>query len=134
MINIDESSINRNAKNAYSRGVKGCSIKCQNSIIAGSASMIIAICSNGAWITLVTNETINSNKFAWFLKILADWLHSHNYFGNPHAMLLLDNCSIHKGSLTVIVLQSFSFKTLFIRVFSSYFPPVEQRLAWKRES
>ena len=126
LINIDESSINRSVKNAYSWGVKGYPIECQNSVISGSASMIMAICSNGAWITLVTNETINSGNFTWFLKILADWLHSHNYFGYNRAMLLLDNWSIHKSSSTVIVLQSFSFITLFIPAYSPEFAPVEQ--------
>ena len=83
-------------------------------------------------IILVTNETIDINNFAWFLKILDDWLRSHNYFGHSHAMLLLDNYSINKSSLTVIVLQTFSFITLFILAFSSYFPSIEQWYSLKK--
>ena len=123
LINIDESSINRGVKNAYSWGLKGYPIECQNSVIAGSASMIMAICSNGAWLTLVTNEMIDSNNFTWFLKILADWLHSHNYFGYSHAILLLYNFSIHKSSSTMMVLKSFNFITLFIPAYSPDFAP-----------
>ena len=47
-------------------GVIGHPIECQNSALAGSASMIMAILSNGSWITLVTRETIYSNNFTWF--------------------------------------------------------------------
>ena len=48
LINIDESSINRSVKNAYSWGVIGHPIECLNSALAGSASMIMAILSNGS--------------------------------------------------------------------------------------
>ena len=92
LINIDESSINRSVKLAYSWGLKGMPIESHNSALVGSASMIIAICSNGAWISKVINETIDSNNFTWFLKIMISWLQLHNYFEFSQAILLHDNC------------------------------------------
>ena len=63
LINIDEPSINRSVKLAYSWGPKGMPIESQNSALVGSESMIMAICSNGAWISKMINETIDSNNF-----------------------------------------------------------------------
>ena len=125
LINIDESSINRSVKIAYSWGVNGQPIEFQNISLSGSASIIMAICSNGAWISKVINETIDSNNFIWFLKILISWFQSNNYFEYSQVILLLDNCSIHKNDLTIIVLQRFKFTTLFILVYSPDFAPVE---------
>ena len=125
LINIDKSSINRSFKNAYSWGVIGHPIEYQNSAIAGSASMIIVILYNWSRITLVTSETIDSNNFIWFLKIMANWLYSHNYFGYSEVILLLDNYLIHKSSSTTKVLQSFRFTTLFISTYNPDFAPVE---------
>ena len=125
LINIDESSINRSVKIAYSWGVKGQPIESQNISLSGSASIIMAICSNGAWISKVINETIDSNNFIWFLKILISWLQSNNYFEYSQVILLLDNCSIHKSDSTISVLQRFKFTTLFIPAYSPDFAPVE---------
>ena len=143
LINIDESSINKDVKIAYSWGIKGKPIESQNSSLAGSASIIMAICSNGAWISKVINKTINSDCFIWFLKIMVDWLQSHNYFEWSRVIVLLDNCSIHKSGQTLAVFESLKFATMFIPAYSPEFAPVEywfsqikRRLSeiWKREN
>ena len=80
LINIDESFINRNIKSNCSRGFKGSPIETQNAATEGSVSMIMGICSNGSWINLIINKTINSNYFEWFLKIMGNWLNTHDNF------------------------------------------------------
>ena len=65
-------------------------------------------------------------SFWWFLKILANWLNSHNYFRHFRVILLLNNCSIYKTSSIEMVLQSFSFITLLIHAYYLDFAPVEQ--------
>ena len=55
LINIDESSLNRGMKINYSWGLKGHPLEIQNSSLTGSVTMIMAICSNGAWISFVIN-------------------------------------------------------------------------------
>ena len=59
LINIDESSINRNTKLQYSWWFKGVPIESQNSLFVGSVRMVMAILSNSSWINFVINETIN---------------------------------------------------------------------------
>ena len=53
LINIDESSINRNIKSNCSWGFKGSPIETQNVAIERSVSMIMGIYSNGSWINLI---------------------------------------------------------------------------------
>ena len=60
IINIDETIFNRNWKTNYSWGLRGDSKEWQNEIIVNSINMIFALCSNGWWMSLTTNESINS--------------------------------------------------------------------------
>ena len=115
LINIDESSINRNVKSVYSWGVKGLPIESQNSVFAGSVSLIMAICTNGAWISKIINETIDSENFIWFIKVMISWLQSHNYFEHSQIIiLLLDNCAIHKSNQVAALFQRVNFIILYI--------------------
>ena len=77
LINIDESSINRNTKSNYSWGFKGTTIEAQSSSIADSVSIIMGIWSNGSWISFISNSTINFTTFTWFLKALWSCLESN---------------------------------------------------------
>ena len=105
LINIDESSINRNTKLQYSWGFKGVPIESQNSLFVGSVSMVMAILSNGSWINFVINETINSTNFNWLLKILYNWLKTKNFFSFSKVAIILDNCSIHNSNSTESLLR-----------------------------
>ena len=143
IINIDESSINRNVKSVYSWGVKGLPIESQNSVFAGSVSLIMAICSNGAWISKVINETIDSENFIWFIKVMISWLQSHNYFEHSQIILLLDNCAIHKSNQVAALFQKVNFIILYIPAYSPDFAPIEMCFSlikrklyeeWKREN
>ena len=129
LINIDESSINRNVKSSYFWGKKGQIIEAQNSIITGSASMIMPICSNGVWICLVINETIGSFNFTWFIKIMTSWLKSNSYFGFSQVMILLDNWSIRNSKIVKSLLQRINFTIIYIPVYSPDFAPVKMCLS-----
>ena len=74
MINIDETSFNRHMKINYSWGVKGYPVEAKNSPFSGSVSAWMATLSNGSFIAMLTNETINSHKFRLFLRQLHRWL------------------------------------------------------------
>ena len=100
-------------------------IKAQNSIITGSVSMIMAICSNGAWICLVINETIGSFKFTWFIKILIRWLKSNSYFRYFQIMILLENSSIRKSKTVKSLLKKTNFTIIYIHVYRTDFASVE---------
>ena len=125
LINIDESSINRNIKSNYSWGFKGSPIEAQNAAIEGSVSMIMGICSNGSWINLIVNKTINSNYFEWFLKIMWNWLNTHDNFWYSQVMVLLDNWAIHKSKISQTWFKKMGYTIIFIPAYSPDFAPVE---------
>ena len=64
IVNIDEASINKSTKLNYPWGLKGMQIEVWNSSFAGSVSMIMVVCSNGAWLNMTLNQTIDSTNFA----------------------------------------------------------------------
>ena len=64
LVNIDESYINRKVKSNYSWRFKGCPVEVNNSAISDSENLIMGICSNGSWITMILNETTDA---AWFI-------------------------------------------------------------------
>ena len=124
-INIDESSINRDVKSNYSWGFKGFPIEVNNTIFADSASLIMAIWSDGSWISLIVNEAINSTKFVWFLKIMGSWLKSHDCFGYSKIAIILENWAIHKSATTRNWLEKIECTIFFIPAYSPDFAPVE---------
>ena len=60
----------------------------------------MATWSNGNWILLITNETINSNKFVLFLNYLFKSLEVNHNFGYEEVLLAMDNWKYHKSSIT----------------------------------
>ena len=63
IINIDESCISRNTKIDYAWNKKGDVKEYNNSPFIGSVSLILAILSNGTWIAMIVNSSINSELF-----------------------------------------------------------------------
>ena len=125
LINIDESSINRSVKTLYSWSFKGISNEKKNSSFSGSISWILAICSNGFWICFLINQTIDSNSFIWFLKILNQWLIANKNFGYDEIFLLLDNCSTHKSEVTQSLFKKLPYFIYYLPAYSPELAPVE---------
>ena len=97
MINVGESSLNREIKSNYSWGIKGKSIETKNISFTGSISLILVILSNGSWIWFLSSNSVDSDSFVWFIKIMKNWLNYHKNFGYQLIHLLLDNCFVHKS-------------------------------------
>ena len=134
IVNIDESSINRRVSTNYTWGIKGFPIECRNSPFAGSVSLVMAICSNGAWISFFINETIDSQHFIWFLKILNQWLDSNNNFGYSKVILMLDNWSFHKSSLSKRLLLKLWYTIVYLPAYSPNFAPIEMWFSMIKKS
>ena len=129
MINVDESSLNKEIKSNYSWDIKGKSIETKNISFTGSISWVLAILSNGSWIWFFGSSFVDSDSFMWFIKIMENWLNYHNNFGYEQIHLLLDNCSVHKSCKTMIVLKKLSYKIYYILAYSPDFAPIEMCLS-----
>ena len=125
IVNIDESSLNRHIKNNYGWSVKGVPWELKNSSFLGNASLCRAICSNGAWISLITNETIDSNKFILFLDHLNSWLKSENNFGYADVLFIMDNWKYHKSKISKHKLMELSYKVVYLPPYTPQWTPIE---------
>ena len=99
IINIDESSLNRHIKYNYGWSLKGVTWKTKKWSFSNSDRLWLAIYSNVAWISLISNETINSFNFMLFLDHLHSCLKSFNNFGYYEVLLIFDNWSYHKSNV-----------------------------------
>ena len=96
IINIDESSINRHKKMNYNWSTKWWLNESLNSNFSGLTSIWMAICSNGTWTAVLTNESIDSNKCLILIEHLEYRLKDNNFYENFNIMLIMDNCAVHK--------------------------------------
>ena len=117
LINIDESSINRLVKTNYSWDCKEDPIKWKISSFTGSISWILEICSNGSWLYILSNNTIDFISFIWFIKILNNWLKSNDNF-EYYDIIMLDNWYKHKSQLSKNLFIKHTFKILYIPTYS----------------
>ena len=126
MINIDETSFNRHMKINYSWGVKGYPVEAKNSPFSDSVSAWMATLSNGSFIAMLTNETINSHKFRLFLRQLHRWLKNNEWFEFDDVLILMDNWSIHKsGEVRTTLLQT-NYKIMFLPAYTPQWVPIEK--------
>ena len=74
IINVDESSINRNTKLNYAWSVRNDPKEYQNTPFKGSISLVFAIFSNRAWYSILINSTINSELLCHFIHKMSIWI------------------------------------------------------------
>ena len=125
LINIDETLINKETKLNYSWTPVGKNSEWFNSKFAGSLNITFAICSNGGWIAMLSNETLTADRFMTFLKFFKTFLIENNNFEFKNVVLMLDNLSWHRTSKIIDLWQKYSFKIWYIPPYSPLFAPVE---------
>ena len=109
----------------YSWGVKGYHVEAKNSPFAGSVNAWMAILSNGSFIAMLTNETINSQKFILFLTQLHRLLKNNEWFEFKDVLILLDNWSIHKSAEVQTRLLQMNHKVMFLPAYTPQWAPIE---------
>ena len=90
-----------------------------------SANLWFVVCFNEAWISIITNKTINSNKFILLLNQLNSWLKSINNFGYDEMLLIIDNWSYRKSLCTKYWLIKYSFKVIYLPSNTPQWTPLE---------
>ena len=72
--NIDESKIGRNSQITYSWSKRGTSSEYKNQPFTGLLNIVLTILSNGAWVWMLINKTINSEGFSEYVSRFNDWI------------------------------------------------------------
>ena len=120
LINIDESSINRFVKTNYYWGYKWKPFEWKNSSFTGSISWVLAVCSNGSWLSFLTNQTFDSRNFIWFIKILNNRLNLYENVEYNEVIIILDNWSAHKSQLTQNLLNHIMYFIFWFIILSLF--------------
>ena len=88
LCNIDECWINRNTRSNYSWGLRSKTIEWKNITLVGRISWIMAIFSNGAWMALTTQNSIDSILFFQFLIVLCNWVEKSDMFPEKEVLMI----------------------------------------------
>ena len=113
IVNIDESSFNRDLKMEYSWLPKGRTSAIINQIYRGSKSMINAFWSDGECIWVILNENVNSDCFQDFLSILNYFLELRNLNSSEKTLIMVDNAAYHSSRDTKDKMKNMNFDFMF---------------------
>ena len=120
IINIEESCISRNTKIDYAWNKKGDVKEYNNSPFIGSVSLILAILSNGTWIAMIVNSSINSELFWEFIRYIKkkNWILMHKNCGFDKVIITLDNWPWHRSRLTRWMLEGLNCSVVYLPAYS----------------
>ena len=126
IVNIDESSFNKDLKMEYSWLPKGVTSSIINQFYCGSTSMLTAFWSDGEYIWVILNDTVNSTRFSDFLWIVRYFLDLMDLNTPDKTIILLDNAAYHRSYETKEKLKELNLNTIFLPPYSPVFAQVEQ--------
>ena len=126
IVNIDESSFNKDIKMRYSWLPKGITYVIINQIHQGSKSMLTAFWSDGEYIWAVINDTVNSQCFQDFLWVIKYFLKRRNLDSPDKTVIMLDNAPYHSSETTKLKFNNLNLSVMFLPPYSPVLAPVEQ--------
>ena len=125
LINIDETTLSKTTKANYSWTPAGKNGETLNAKYINSMNIVLAICSNGSWLEMLTNDTLNAERFLIFLQNLKSWLDENHNFRFKKIWILLDNLSSHRTQKVIDFCSNWDIKLCFIPPYSPTWAPVE---------
>ena len=125
LINIDEAWLNKETKANYSWVSTGMNGESQNINLANTMNIVLAIWSYGSWLEILSNNTLNEDRFIFSLKNLKIWLDENNCFGYSKILILLDNLASHRTNKVIDYWAKSNIKLCFIPPYSPTLAPVE---------
>ena len=102
IINLDESSFDRSTKLEFSWLPKGRSCQFINDWLKGRTSLILATWNTSEWFAMVVLDTVNSQKFWFFLKLLEAIVRSRNCITQKSPIVIFDNARTHSSIFTKV--------------------------------
>ena len=87
--------------------------------------MITAILSNGEFLSLILEDTGDSDKFWKFLLILKYAICYVMKIRETEWIVVLDNAKIHHSNITLKTMKALGFTIMFLSTYSPSLAPVE---------
>ena len=124
-LNINETSFTKRIKTNYSWTPIGENGELLNSNDINSKNLVLAFCSNGSLIEMITNDTLNEERFIVFMQNVKKWFDENNRFSNKKIWILLDNLASHRTQKAADLCSMYDFKIWFIPPYSHTLAPVD---------
>ena len=121
IINLDESSFDRSVKRQFSWLPVGRSYPIINDKLKGRASLILATWNTGEWISMVVLDTVDSEKFWFFLELLKVTISNNNSDITKPPIIILDNARTHSSIKTINKIKDLDLQ---IRFLAPYWPEI----------
>ena len=121
VINLDESSFDRSTKSEFSWLPVGESCQIINDRLKGRASLIQATWNTSEWLAMVLLDTINSQKFWFFLKILKEIISRWDGNNQKSPIVIFDNARTHSSKITKSIIKELDLQ---VRFWAPYWPEV----------
>ena len=126
IINLDESSFDRSAKAEFSWLPVGKSCQIINDRFKGRASLILATWSTGEWLAMVVQDTINSQKFWFFLKVLDTIVSRRNEINQKSSIVIFNNARTHSSIFSKSIIKELNLEVRFWAPYWQEVAPVER--------
>ena len=132
MVNIDETSLNREVLNQRSWLKVGVNCELFNQKFKDSLSLVSATTSNGDIIAAPINHKLNSVTFIGFLKTINCWIDEVLEGRHLKIFILLDNCPIHRSKLVLDYMKTTDRMYLFLPQYTPSLAPIDFYLeSWR---
>ena len=119
---------NRDLKMEYSWLPKGITSAIVNQLHSGSRGLIATFCSDGEFLCVWINKTVNSEWFASFLWILKYFLKLRRINYEDNVKIMLYNAPYHSSIATKEIIKKLRLSFFFLPPYSPALAPVEQFL------
>ena len=126
IINCDESSFDRSVKRQFSWLPAGKSCPIINDKLKGRASLILATWNTGEWVAMVVLDTINSDKFWFFLTLLDTVINWSNDNKKKSPIVIFDNARTHTSIKTKSKIKELDMQVRFMAPYWPEVAPIER--------
>ena len=125
IVNIDESSFSRSVKWMYSWLPKSKTSGIINTLFKGRTTLILALLTNGHWISMTIDETAKSEDFCLFLCVLKNFI--EKWFMRTYSAIKLtfDNATVHLTKQCKEVWNTIGFEILTLPQYWPHLAPAE---------
>ena len=98
---LEQSWLSKATKANYSWVSAGKNGETQNINLTNTLNFVLAICSNGNWLEILSNDRLNADRFISSLESKKKWIDEHNSFGYNKILIFLNNLASHRKNKVI---------------------------------
>ena len=125
LINLDETSFNKDTKLNYSWLKRGYSCSIKNFLFKGSINWVSAIATNGLCMNLFKYWSTTQQEITLFIELMFEYLQKYQKIKPDEVGIILDNWSWHRANSIIEYSKNINTRLYFIPSYCPEMAPVE---------